>query len=76
MTVYIRWLLPLSCLAAGLYLLRLSYRAYAKWQEALAIGDMSLVEAYELEFWPEVSLGLYFVLFSAFLAGRWSLRNR
>ena len=75
MIVNIRWLLPLACAAAGLYLLRLSFRAYAKWQEALAVGDMSLVEAYELEFWPEVVLGLLFLLLGAFLAGRWSSRD-
>ncbi len=54
-------------------MLRLSYRAYAKWQEYLALGDHSGAEAYEVEFWPEVSLALSLILLAAFLVGRWSL---
>lgn len=69
----LRWLIPAGCLALGLLLLRLSYRAYAKWQEYVALGDFSGAEAYEVEFWPEVSLSLLLILLSAFLAGRWSV---
>ena len=73
MNKYLRWLIPAGCLALGLYVLRLSYRAYAKWQEYLALGDFSGAEAYEVEFWPEVSLSLALILLGAFLAGRWSV---
>jgi hypothetical protein len=69
-----RWLVPAGCLALGLYLLRLSYRAYAKWQEYVTLGDFSGAEAYEVEFWPEVSVALFLILLAAFLAGRWSRR--
>lgn len=65
-----RWLIPAVMLALGLYLLSLSYRAYAKWQEYLALGDYSGAEAYEMEFWPEASLGLLLVFLGAFLLGR------
>ena len=70
----VRWLIPAACLALGLYVLRLSYRAYAKWQEYLALGDLSGAEVYEVEFWPEVSLSVLLIFLSAFLAGRWSVR--
>ena len=73
MTMPTRWLLPVCSLALGLYVLRLSYGAYSKWQEYLAIGDVSGAEAYEVEFWPEVSIALFLILLSAFLAGRWSV---
>ena len=69
-----RWLIPAVCLAFGLYVLRLSYRAYAKWQEYLALGDPSGAEIYEVEFWPEVSISVSLIVLSAFLAGRWSVR--
>lgn len=75
MTAYVRWLFPIVCFAIGSYLLHLSFRAYAKWRQALADSDMSLVEAYEMEFWPEVSVGLLLILLAAFLAGRWSMRG-
>jgi hypothetical protein len=32
----ILWLFPTACFAVGLYLLHLSFRAYAKWQESVA----------------------------------------
>ena len=70
----VRWLIPTACLALGLYVLRLSYRAYAKWQEYLALGDPSGAEVYEVEFWPEVSISVSLIVLSAFLAGRWSVR--
>ena len=70
---HLRWLIPAACLALGLALLRLSYRAHAKWQEYLALGDPSGAETYEVEFWPEVSLALTLILLGAFLAGRWSV---
>lgn len=73
MNKHLRWLFPAGCLALGLQVLRLSYRAYAKWQEYLALGDPSGAEAYEVEFWPELSLALALILLGAFLAGRWSL---
>lgn len=69
-----RWLIPAASLALGLYVLRLSYTAYAKWQEYIALGDFSGAEAYEVEFWPEVSVSVFLILLSAFLAGRWSGR--
>lgn len=75
MTMHVRWLVPAGCLALGLYTLRLSYRAYAKWQEYLALRDPSGAEAYEVEFWPEVSVSVFLILLSAFLAGRWSVRR-
>lgn len=74
MNMRVRWLIPVGCLALGLYVLRLSYRTYAKWQEYLALGDPSGAEAYEVEFWPEVSISLSLIFLSAFLAGRWSVR--
>ena len=64
------WLIPAACLALGLYLLSLSYRAYAKWHEYIALGDHSGAEAYEVEFWPEVSAGLALIVLAAFLVGR------
>jgi hypothetical protein len=72
----LRWLVPPACLALGLYGLRLSYRAYVKWQELIALGDPSGAEIYEVEFWPEVSIGLLLIALAAFLAGRWSVAGR
>ena len=69
-----RWLFPSTCLALGLFLLRLSFDAYAKWQEYLNLGDHSGAEAYEVEFWPELVLAIFFILLSAFVAGRWTVR--
>ena len=70
------WLLPAGLIALGLYGLSLSYRAYAKLQENLAIGDHSLIEAYEIEFWAEAPVSLFLIVLGAFLAGRWSARRR
>ncbi len=70
----LRWLLPAGLLALGLYGLGFSYRAYAKLQENLAIGDLSAVEAYEIEFWVEAPLSLLLIFLGAFLAGRQSAR--
>ena len=75
MNRHVRWLIPTGCLIFGLYVLRLSYGAYAKWQEYLALGDPSGAEIYEVEFWPELSISLLLILLSAFLAGRWSVRR-
>ena len=75
MSKHARWLLPAACLALGLHVLRLSYRAYAKWREYLAVGDLSGAEAYEVEFWPELSAALLLIMLSAFSAGRWSRRQ-
>lgn len=74
MNTRVRWLFPAGCLALGLYALHLSYRAYAKWQEYLALGDPSGAEIYEVEFWPEVSISVLLIFLGAFLAGRWSVR--
>ena len=38
--------------------------------EDFALGDLSGAEAYEVEFWPELSLALALILLSGFLAGR------
>jgi len=72
----LRWLVPPACLAIGLYGLRLSYRAYAKWQEYITLGDPSGAEIYEVEFWPEVTVSLLLIVLAAFLAGRWSVAGR
>ena len=74
--VWFRWLLPLGIAALGLFVLRLSYRAYAKWREYIALGDFSGAEAYEVEFWPEVVISVVLLLTGAFIAGRWSVRRR
>jgi len=71
-----RWLIPAGLVALGLYGLGFSYRAYANLQENLAIGDLSLVEAYEIEFWTEAPVSLLLIFLGAFLAGRWSVRGR
>lgn len=71
-----RWLVPLAVVALGLFVLRLSLRAYAKWQEYLALGDYSGAEAYEVEFWPEVVIAMFLTLLGGFLAGRWSVGRR
>lgn len=73
---YVRWLVPAGCLALGLYILRLSYVAYGKWSEYIALGDHSGAEAYEVEFWPEVMVGLLLIVAAAFLTGRWSAAGR
>ena len=72
----LRWLVPAGLVALGLHLLRLSYRAYAKWQEYVLLGDLSGAEAYEVEFWPEVVAAVALLLLGAFLAGRWSVRPK
>ncbi|MDH3703936.1 MAG: hypothetical protein OEU46_21790 [Alphaproteobacteria bacterium] len=76
MKIYVRWLFPAGCLALGLYVLRLSYRAHAKWMEYLALGDHSGAEVYEVEFWPEFVIAIFLLLLAAFVAGRWSVRRR
>jgi len=72
----LRWLVPVGCLGLGLYGLRLSYRAYAFWQELIALGDHSGAEIPETEFWLEVSISLPLIVLGAFLAGRWSVSGR
>ena len=72
----LHWLVPPACLALGLYGLRLSYRAYAFWQELIALGDRSGAEIPETEFWLEVSISLPLIVLGAFLAGRWSVTGR
>lgn len=75
MNRYVRWLFPAGFLALGLYALRLSYAAHAKWAEYIALGDHSGAEVYEVEFWPEATAAVFLILLSAFLAGRWSVRR-
>ena len=75
MMMRVRWLIPAGCLTLGLYVLRLSYRTYAKWNEYVVLGDLSGAEIYEVEFWPKMSIALALILLSAFLAGRWSVRR-
>lgn len=70
-----RWLIPAGCFVLGLYVLRLSYRAYAKWHEYLILGDLSGAEAYEVEFWPEFVVAIFLVMLGAFLVGRWTTRR-
>jgi hypothetical protein len=72
----LRWLVPPVCLTLGLYALGLSYRAYAKWQQYIALGDQSGAEVYEVEFWPEVTVSVLLIALAAFLAGRWSAAGR
>jgi len=64
-----RWLLSLGSTALGLFLLRLSYLAYAKWQEYLALGDPSGAELYEVEFWPEMVIGVVLIAVGGLFAG-------
>lgn len=68
----LRWLALLAMAALGLYLLVMSYRAYALWQEYLALGDPSGAEFYEIDFKWRVVVGAPLVLLTSFLAGRWS----
>ena len=70
------WLVPLALVSLGLFVLRLAFMAYGKWQIYLAEGDLSGAEAYEVEFWPEAVAALVLLLLGAFLAGRWSVRRR
>lgn len=72
----LKWILPAGLAALGGYLLRLSYTAYARWDEYVRTGDLSGAEVYEVEFWPEVTLGLLFIALAAFLAGRWSKKPK
>ncbi len=72
----LRWFVPPVCLALGLYALRSSYRAYAKWQEYIALGDPSGAELYEIEFWPKFAVSMVLIVLGAFLAGRWSQAGR
>ena len=75
MMTRVRWLIPAGCFALGLYMLRLSYRTYAKWHENVVLGDLSGAEIYEVEFWLKMPIALALILLSAFLAGRWSVRR-
>lgn len=75
MITRVRWLIPAGCFALGLYLLRLSFDDYAKWQEYLTLGDSSGAEIHEVEFWPTMLVSIALILLSAFLAGRWSVRR-
>ena len=47
----VRWVIPAFCLPFGIYLLHLSYRTHAKWQEYINLGDPSGAEIYEVQFW-------------------------
>lgn len=74
MMAHMRWLIPTGCIAVGLELLRRAFRAYAEWQELLALGDPSGAELPETEFWLLISGALPLIMLAAFLAGRWSGR--
>ena len=70
----IRWLIPAASIGLGVWLLRLSYVAYAKWWEYMTLGDPSGAELYEVEFWPEAAvLGVLLLILGGFLAGRMSV---
>ena len=71
----VRWLISSLMVAFGGFLIHLSYRAYAKWYEYVSLGDHSGAEAYEVEFWPEMVLGIALLAFGCFLAGRASVEN-
>ena len=64
-----RWLISLASLALGLVALRLSYVAYGKWQEYIALGDPSGAELYEVEFWPEAVAGALLIALGGVFAG-------
>jgi hypothetical protein len=64
-----RWLLSVGCLAVGLFLLRLSYAAHAKWQEYMTLGDPSGAELYDVEFWPEAVVGVLLIALAGLAAG-------
>ncbi len=71
----IRCLIVAACIGAGLWLLSLSYVAYAKWVEYVTLGDYSGAEAYEVEFWIDIVGGLLLVVFGGFLLGRASVKR-
>ncbi len=73
--IWLRWFVPIGSFAAAYYFLNLSYSAYVKWQEYVALGDFSGAEAYEVEFWAEITCGVGLILLGAFLAGRWSAKR-
>lgn len=72
---HLRWLALLAMAVLGLYLIAMSYPAYALWQEYLALGDMSGAEFYEIDFKWRVVIGAPLLLLATFLAGRWSRRS-
>ena len=72
---HFRWLLPTSCFAFGLYLLRVSFRAYREWQELVLLGDLSAAEIPEVEFWASISTAILLIVVGAILVGRWSVRK-
>lgn len=74
MTRLVRWLIPAGCFLFGLELLRRAFRAYADWQELLAVGDPSGAELPATDFWLLISGALPLIVLAAFLAGRWSRR--
>lgn len=65
-----RWIFSLVFIALGLVALRLSYVAYAKWQEYISLGDPSGAEAFEVGFWPEAVIGVALIAVGGFVAGR------
>ncbi len=72
MKLLIRCLIVAACMGTGLWLLGLSYEAYAKWLEYVTLGDYSGAEAYEVEFWVEIVVGVLLVVLGGFLLGRTS----
>ncbi len=69
---HLRWLVLMGVFVLGLYLIAMSYPAYALWQEYLALGDLSGAEFYEIDFKWRVVVGAPLVLLASFLAGIWS----
>lgn len=75
----IRWLPSVASIVLGLFVLRLSYTAHGKWRELLALGDPSVAEVYEIEFWPKAVVGVALValiVLGGFVAGRASRARR
>lgn len=68
----LKWGLTTASFALGFYVLHGSYVAYGKWHHMLESGDSSGAELYEVEFWLQAPLAMFFILISTFLVGRWS----
>ena len=68
MTLY--RLFSVLLIAAGGYLVKLSYVAYSIWQEYLKLGDFSGAELFELKFTMTALPGFIVFFMGAFLLGR------
>ena len=70
-------LISILLILGGGYLIKLSYDAYAKWQEYLQLGDFSGAELYELEFMLTAGPGFpAFFLGSALLGSSFPRRRK